>query len=120
MPRRSVPSWEKGRQQWSAHMLEITAKLAALYNQYRQSQDQIPPKTAERFFPPLLVNIRPEWEVTQHRIAFIGQETQGWSWSEEKRKHGYVWNRESITDLRDFFALEDSVDGLMDAYNQFN
>jgi hypothetical protein len=75
---------------------------------------------SEEFYPPLLVWEPDNWRNATHRVAYIGQETLGWSWTRDVTEYGYTWNYEEIDTLRRFIEYERGVEALIDGYRQFN
>lgn len=96
------------------------AQLRAVYEEWRLRGSNSS-EWASLFYPPLLVSEPPHWDASTHRVAVVGQETLGWSWTRnEKEKLGYKWTRPDLTTLADFFACSDGVDAMLEAYEMFD
>jgi hypothetical protein len=95
--------------------------LSSIYQQWRgRGRTEITP-IADAFFPPLLVRKPDEWTNATHRVAYIGQETLGWSWTQrDVAEYGYTWGYEDIETLHKFLEYDRSVEALIDGYGQFN
>jgi hypothetical protein len=95
--------------------------LSSIYQQWRgRGRTEITP-IADAFYPPMLVRKPDEWTNATHRVAYIGQETLGWSWTQrDVAEYGYTWGYEDIETLHKFLEYDRSVEALIDGYGQFN
>jgi hypothetical protein len=95
--------------------------LSDIYDRWRTRGATEIAQIAEAFHPPLLVQLPDEWVDAHHRIAYIGQETGGWSWTmAEATGLGYTWGYNDLSTLLDFVNYGGSVTALLDGYRQFD
>lgn len=74
--------------------------------------------------PPLLLNVREEFDKAECRVLVVGQETFGWQWTRQLREsypdYPDDWPlREDIKTWADFVKHPDAVNALCWAYEQF-
>lgn len=96
--------------------------LHDIYEQWRLRAASEVTEIAEAFFPPLLVQQPDDWADARHRVAFIGQETLGWTWSASQatQYRYFSWAYEDIESLNDFINYDRGVEALMDGYRIFD
>lgn len=99
-----------------------TERLAKLYEEWRNNYKPNLVK-AEKFSPPLLLNVTHAFENASRRVLVYGQETLGWVWTAESReKLGYP-SEPKFADLKtlaDFLKEQDSIQALCWGYEQFD
>lgn len=97
------------------------AQLDARHREFQLGLVNAVPEMLEAFSPPLLIKIPTEWEVVEHRILWIGQETAGWSWKVARlRADDLGWDYPDITSLGDFARHAEAVEALTYGYGEFN
>jgi hypothetical protein len=95
--------------------------LSTIYEQWRSRGRTEIAHIADAFYPPLLVRQPDDWLNAMHRVAYIGQETLGWGWTQrEVKEYGYTWGYEEIETLRKFLEYDRGVEALIDGYGQFD
>lgn len=95
--------------------------LDARYLEFQASLGDAAPELLEAFSPPLLIKIPAAWQMAEHRILWIGQETAGWSWEGERlRADGLGWDYPDIASLGDFAQHEEAVEAMTYGYGEFD
>lgn len=96
--------------------------LKEIYENYRtKAAAALSEELASCFHPPILVQPPASWAAAEHRIAFVGQETREWSWTQDDASHWrYEWPHTDINSLADFRASEQATVDLMQGYAKFD
>ncbi|WP_151192243.1 hypothetical protein [Desulfomicrobium orale] len=89
-----------------------------LIQEYTEFKEKcvLPAELQDRLSPPLLIKVPEKWERSDKRVLVIGQETLGWSFQSGEY---YSWPFERIWSFKDFLKVNDSVQAMIHAYQEF-